>query len=161
MSGPEIVDPDVDLHDPAQRREAQSRQWDLILATSAGGILGAWSRYGLGLALPHGARAFPWSTVAINVSGCLLIGALMVVLTELTAPHRLARPFLGVGILGGFTTYSTFAVDAERLLRAGRPLIALGYVTVTLVGCLAAVVVGITSTRTLGRARSSVGAGRT
>ena len=62
----------------------------------------------------------------------------MVILLEVGHPHRLARPFLGVGILGGYTTFSTFSVDTVRLVHAHRPLLALGYVAATVsVGALA------------------------
>jgi CrcB protein len=145
------VDPDVDLHVDAQRHETDRGELDLLLACSAGGVLGAWARCAIGRALPHPAGGFPWSTVLINVSGCLLIGALMVVLLELTTPHRLARPFLGVGLLGGYTTYSTFAVDAERLLLAHRAGLALGYVAATVVGGALAVWLSTSVTLRLGR----------
>lgn len=147
-----VVDPDVDLQDARQQRETRTRQWDLVVAAAAGGVLGAEGRYAVGLAVPHAARQFPWSTVAINASGCLLIGALMVVLLELTSPHRLARPFLGVGMLGGYTTYSTFAVDVERLVLVHRPLIALGYVVVTVLACAATVWLSTVVTLAAGRA---------
>lgn len=147
----EVVDPDVDLHDPRQQRETTQRQWDLVLATSAGGILGALGRYGVDLALPHPLAAFPWSTVLINATGCLLLGALMVVLLELSSPHRLARPFLGVGVLGGYTTYSTFAVDVQRLVVEQRAGIALAYVVVTVVACAAAVMASTLGMLALGR----------
>jgi len=137
-----IVDPDVDLHDPAQREETRPREWDLLLTVAVGGVLGAEARYGIATGLPSSGSAFPWATVVTNISGCLLIGLLMSFLATLARPRRLLRPFLGVGVLGGYTTYSTFAVDAERLLRAGRALAALGYVTVTVVGCAVAVVLG-------------------
>jgi CrcB protein len=104
-----------------------------------GGVLGAEARYGLSLRIPHSDRQFPWSTVLVNITGCLLIGALMALLLELPAPHRLARPFLGVGVLGGYTTYSGFAVEVQRLLLHHRPLVALGYVAVTVIGCAGAV----------------------
>lgn len=147
-----IVDPDVDLHDPAQRREIRPRQWDLVLAVAAGGVLGAEGRYGLGLAVPHSGAQFPWATVIINATGSALIGILMVIVFELTAPHRLVRPFLGVGVLGGFTTFSTFAVDAERLVQAHRPLIALGYVAITLATCGLGVWLAATMTKDVGEA---------
>jgi CrcB protein len=147
----DIVDPDVDLHDPAQRAETVPRRWDLVLATSVGGVAGAEARYGLGLALPHGAGSFPWSTVVVNATGSLLLGVLMAVLLALPAPHRLLRPLLGVGVLGGYTTYSTFAVDAERLVREQRPAVALGYVGVTLAACLAGVLLGSSATAATGR----------
>ena len=95
----------------------------VLAAIAVGGILGSEARYALGLALPHAAGAFPVATAIINVSGSLALGALMVVLTELVTPHRLVRPLLGVGVLGGYTTFSTPMVDVQQLLRAGRPLL--------------------------------------
>jgi fluoride exporter len=134
-----VIDPDVDLSDPAQRGAESATQWDLIAATAAGGILGAEARYGLSSALSHHDQQFPWSTLLINSTGCLLIGVLMAFLLELPSPHRLARPFLGVGVLGGYTTYSTFAMEVQRLLLHHRPLLALVYVALTVLGCVAAV----------------------
>lgn len=139
---PHIVDPDVDLHDPAQRDETRPREWDLLAVVAIGGVAGAEARYGLDVALSHGSGAFPWATVLVNATGCLLIGALMVVLTEIARPHRLWRPFLGVGVLGGYTTYSTFAVDARGLIVAHRAPAALGYVVLTFAACLFAVWLG-------------------
>jgi fluoride exporter len=152
----QVIDPDVDLHDPAQR--AEGWRWDVLLAIAIGGILGSEARYGLNTALPHADGTFPWSTVLINASGCLLIGALMVLLLELTSPHRLARPFLGVGVLGGYTTYSTFAVDV--ILLRHRPFIALGYVVVTVLSCAAAVWLSTTLTLAVGRGVLSRAAAR-
>ena len=151
-TGYQAIDPDVDLHDPRQRHETRPRQWDLILATAAGGILGAEARYGVGLAVPHGGAQFPWATVIINATGCALLGVVMALLPQLTSPHRLVRPFVGVGVLGGYTTYSSFAVDAERLVLAHRALIALGYVAATLVSCGLAVFLAATATREIGEA---------
>lgn len=150
--GRHVIDPDVDLHDPSQRAETRPRRWDLLVAVAAGGVLGAEARYGIEVVLPHAPAAFPWSTVLINASGCLLIGLLMVLVLELTSPHRLVRPFLGVGVLGGFTTFSTFAVDAERLVREHRPLLALAYVVLNLVLCLVAVYAATLAARIVGRA---------
>lgn len=150
--GTGVIDSDVDLHDPSQVAETQQRQWDLLAAISAGGVLGAEARYGLDELLPHSGTQFPWSTLVVNVSGCLLIGVLMVLLLELTSPHRLARPFLGVGVLGGYTTFSSFAVDAERLLHHQRPLLALAYVVSTLALCLLAVLISTLATQIITRA---------
>jgi CrcB protein len=136
---PAIIDPDVDLGDPAQRPADPAQQWELLAATAAGGILGAEARYGLSLVAPHHDQQFPWSTLLINVTGCLLIGVLMTVLLALPSPHRLARPFLGVGILGGYTTYSAFAMDVQRLVLHHRPLVALDYLALTVLGCAGAV----------------------
>jgi len=131
------------------------RQWDLVLATAVGGIVGTEARYGVGVAISHHEQQFAWSTVAINASGCLVIGALMVVLLELTSPHRLMRPFLGVGVLGGYTTYSTFAVDAVRLVVDHRLAVALGYVATTVLACAFAVWVSTIATLAIGRGVTS------
>ena len=110
-----------------------------LAAVTVGGVLGAEARYGLTLALPVQTGRFPWSTLLINLTGSLLIGVLMAWLGRQATPRPLLRLFLGVGILGGYTTYSTFAVDVQQLLEAGRPLTALGYLAATVLGCAAVV----------------------
>ena len=116
-----------------------------VAAVSAGGVLGALARYGLGAAVgsPGG---WPLATFLINATGCLLIGALMAVVNARTT-HRLLRPFLGVGVLGGYTTFSTYAVDARGLLAAGRTGAALLYVALTPVCALLAVYAGTVAMR--------------
>lgn len=81
-----------------------------------GGIVGSLARYGLAAAIPHAEGGFPWATFLTNVTGCLAIGVLFARLTPKS--HPLLRPFLGTGVLGGFTTFSTYAVDTERLLHS-------------------------------------------
>ena len=117
----------------------------MLAAISAGGVLGAVSRYGIGAAWPHDPRGFPWSTWTVNVTGCLLIGVLMVLLTRLRPAHHLIRPFWGVGVLGGYTTFSTASVD---VLRAA-PGTALIYLGATLIGALLAVWVGTAATEAM------------
>jgi CrcB protein len=97
---------------------------------AAGGVLGAEARYGLDVLLPRG-DGIPWGTLTSNAVGCLLIGMLMVVVFELTEPHRLVRPFLGIGVLGGFTTFSAYAVETQELLDGGRAGLALSYLAAT------------------------------
>jgi CrcB protein len=126
-------------------------------AVAAGGAVGALARYGLALAIPAVPGHFPLATFLTNVVGGLLIGVLIVVLTELTTPHPLARPFLVTGILGGFTTFSTYAVDVEHLLAAHAVGVALGYLLGTLVAALAATWVGILATRAAGGLFSGAG----
>lgn len=147
------IDPDVDLHRRADRRETTPRPWDVLGAIALGGVLGAEARYNLGLALPHSPSGWPWSTLLINASGCLLIGVLMVTITELTSPHRLVRPFLGVGVLGGYTTFSTYSVELVQLLSSGHPGRAIGYLVVTPLVALVAVWLGAGGTRALRRMR--------
>lgn len=141
------TDSDIDLHVPEQRTELGHAPWAVLSAISLGGVLGGLARYGLSVAFPAAAGGFPWATFAINVSGCLLIGALMVAVSEVWSAYPLVRPFLGVGVLGGFTTFSTYAVDFVRLVQASAPGTAFAYLAGTLVAALAAVWVGITVTR--------------
>ena len=113
------TDPDVDLHVARQRDELPQAPWTVLGAIAAGGALGALGRYGLAAAWPHAPAHFPWATFVTNVSGCLLIGILMVLITEVRRAHRLVRPFLGVGVLGGYTTFSTFSLDSALLIERG------------------------------------------
>ncbi|MGH3936465.1 MAG: fluoride efflux transporter FluC [Pseudonocardiaceae bacterium] len=94
-------------------------QVPVLAVVAVGGMLGSAARYGVSVWLPSPAGTFPWSTFTVNVSGCLLIGILMVLIGEACSVHRLARPFLGTGILGGYTTFSAYTVDAHALLGTG------------------------------------------
>ncbi|MEV7554440.1 fluoride efflux transporter CrcB [Amycolatopsis sp. NPDC089917] len=122
-------------------------RWDVLAAVGVGGALGSLARYGLSVALPHSPGRFALSTFATNVSGCLLIGVLMALLSATTDPHRLLRPFLGVGILGGYTTFSTYATDTLDLVTNGRPFTGLAYAFGTVVAALVAVYAGHGITR--------------
>ncbi|WP_395103898.1 fluoride efflux transporter CrcB [Actinomadura sp. SCN-SB] len=135
----EPIDPDVDLSVPAQRRETAREQAPVIAVVAAGGALGATARYGAGLLWPTAADAFPWTTLAVNAVGCALIGVLMVLVSEVWTAHRLVRPFLGTGVLGGFTTFSTYAADIARLVRDGHAGTGLAYLAATVLAALGAV----------------------
>ncbi|HEU5471383.1 MAG TPA: fluoride efflux transporter CrcB [Actinophytocola sp.] len=141
------VDPDVDLHVPEQRVELAAAPGAVLAVISAGGALGALARYGVGLAVPTVPGRFPLGTFLVNVTGCLLIGVLMVLITELRRAHRLVRPFLGVGVLGGFTTFSTYAEEVRGLLRPESIGTGLGYLAGTVLAALAAVWAGSGVTR--------------
>ncbi len=118
-------------------------RWDILLAIAVGGSLGSLARWGVAEALPHTPSQLPWGTVLANVSGCFAIGVLLVVLAERRPDSRLLRPLLSTGVLGGYTTFSTYAIDTRTLLAAGRPLLAGAYLFGTLAICLLAVVVAI------------------
>jgi fluoride exporter len=111
----------------------------ILSAVALGGVIGSLARYGLAEAFPHGTGDFPWSTFAANVLGCFAIGVLLTRLTPRS--HPLLRPFLGTGILGGFTTFSTFAVDTEKLLH-GHEVVALVYYFGTVTAALLAAMLG-------------------
>ncbi|MFD6793881.1 MULTISPECIES: fluoride efflux transporter FluC [Prauserella salsuginis group] len=123
-----------------------TRHWDVLPAVAAGGALGSLARYGLGVALPSPAGV---ATLLGNVAGCLALGALMAVLTRRPAPPRLLRPFLGVGVLGGFTTFSTYVLDALSTARDGHLVAAFAYAAGSVLASVLAVVAGIAGVRRL------------
>lgn len=138
---------------PRSRWPAPLRdQGPVVAVVALGGVTGAFARYGAGLLWPTAAGAFPWTTFLVNAAGCTAIGVLMVTVTEcLPSAHRLVRPFLGTGVLGGFTTFSTYTVDVQRLLAAGHIAVALVYLAVTPVAALLCVWSAATLTRRLWR----------
>jgi fluoride exporter len=151
------LDPNLDLGPPSgigpRRRRHIVRPQGLIVASLAvGGSLGAISRYAISLASPTVTGRFPWGTFAINVSGSFVLGFLLIVLTEQFPLGRLARPVIGTGFIGAYTTFSTFMVEAVLLVRAGDPALALAYLGASLVVGLVAVFVGMVSARGVLRA---------
>ncbi|MFI6722844.1 fluoride efflux transporter CrcB [Streptomyces sp. R-74717] len=126
---------------------ARNPQGSVVAVVSLGGALGACARYGATLIWPTAPGGFPWTTLTVNVVGCTVIGVFMVVISEVWAAHRLVRPFFGTGVLGGFTTFSTYAVDIERLVDAGRARTGLAYLGLTLCAALAAVWSAVWATR--------------
>jgi fluoride exporter len=144
----EPIDSDVDLH---RARPARHLAGDaaLLAVIAVGGAIGATARYLIGQAWPTPQGAFPWATLVINVSGCALIGVLMVVVTDVLTRQRLLRPFLGTGVLGGFTTFSTYTVDILQLIADRHPGTALLYLASTAAAALIAVWVTANATRGL------------
>ena len=107
------------------------------LLVAIGGVCGVMARYGIGKATLH-SDALIWSTVAINIVGSFLLGLL-------AAEHWFARDVreaLGVGFLGGFTTFSTFSVQVVLDVDAGEPWRAFGYFAASVVGGIAAATCG-------------------
>ncbi|MFC8532686.1 fluoride efflux transporter CrcB [Streptomyces sp. NPDC057249] len=118
---------------------AKNPQTAVVAVVALGGATGASARYGASLLWPTAAGGFPWTTLVVNVTGCAVIGVFMVVISEVWAAHRLVRPFFGTGVLGGFTTFSTYAVDVEQLVSKDQAGTGLVYLGVTLLAALAAV----------------------
>jgi len=115
----------------------------ILLAVALGGGLGASARYELGLAFAAPTPpAFPTVTLAINLAGSLLLGLVLSLILDVWPPTRYARPFAAIGVLGGFTTFSTFVVETDRLAAAGEILPALAYVAASLLGGLACCAIG-------------------
>jgi CrcB protein len=124
---------------PPTRRSPLRGQLPTLAVIALGGAIGACARYGASLLWPTAHGAFPWTTLLVNAVGCAVIGAFMVVIAEGLTAHHLVRPFFGTGVLGGFTTFSTYAVDIQRLLTGGQFGAALGYLTGTAVAALVSV----------------------
>ncbi|MFF9901463.1 fluoride efflux transporter FluC [Streptomyces longispororuber] len=138
----------------ARRRNAVRREAPVVAAVAVGGAAGAAARYGAAVLWPPAAGAFPWTTLLVNAVGCAVMGAFMVLVTDLWTPHRLVRPFFGTGVLGGFTTFSTYAVDVQRLIEDGRAVTGLGCLALTPLIALAAVwTAAATARRALSRGR--------
>jgi len=144
----EPVDSDIDLRQAGPARHGRDEA-TMLATVAVGGATGAGARYLIGEGWPTPSGAFPVSTLAINVLGCALIGVLMVLITEVWSRQRLIRPFLGTGVLGGFTTFSTYTVDIQRLVAGAHMDIALLYLALTPIGALLAVWVSATATRRL------------
>ncbi len=117
------------------------------LLAAIGGALGALARWGVAEALPRADGGWPWATLLVNLTGCLLIGVLTGALAGRSPEPAWARPFLAVGVLGGFTTYSAFAVEAVGLAEAGRVAAAGGYVLASVLGGVLAVAAGVRAVR--------------
>lgn len=151
------IDPDLDPSDPAEpalvgHRRATSRrnsrvQPDVLAVIALGGMFGATARYGLGRAIPVRPQQFPWATFWTNLSGSFVLGFLLVVLLERFPPTRYLRPFLATGIIGAFTTMSTYLVDTALLLKDGHILTGLIYGVGSLVAGLLLAYAGVVAGR--------------
>jgi CrcB protein len=130
---------EANLAMPVPRRVPMRGQLPILAVISAGGAVGASARYGASLLWPTAHHAFPWTTLLVNAAGCAVIGVFMVVITDMWAAHRLVRPFFGTGVLGGFTTFSTYTVDFQRLVTGGQPRLALAYLALTALAALVSV----------------------
>lgn len=122
-------------------------RWDILLVIAVGGAFGSLLRWLLGQLVSAPRGEFAWATFLENVSGAFAMGVLIVFLIDVWPPSRYLRPFLGVGVLGGYTTFSTYVLDAGEIMLAGRPLVAAGYIFSTLILGLSAVWAGMALAR--------------
>ncbi|MCG5434310.1 CrcB family protein [Mycobacterium sp. MYCO198283] len=114
----------------------------ILVLVALGGVVGAVSRALIEGAWPHPPDTIGWATFVINVSGCLLLGALLAAIERFRPDQTLLRPFLGVGVLGGYTTFSTHIVEVQQLIDHGEPATALAYLGLQVITGVAAVAVG-------------------
>lgn len=136
--------------DPDRGRPTDPPASAVLGAVALGGGIGALGRAGLAQLLPHPAGGLDTATIVSNVLGSLLLGALLVLVSEQGRGRPLLRPFVGTGVLGGFTTFSTYAVHA-RGLASQHPLLMVGELLGTVVSCVAAVALGVALARRWGR----------
>jgi CrcB protein len=131
----------------AARRRSRRAEPGILGAIAFGGALGAPARYGISQLVDVTPGTFPWGTFWTNITGSFALGFLFVVLLERFPPSRYLRPFVASGFLGAFTTYSTFAMETDLLVKNGHVAVALAYAVGSLVGGFAAVWAGVVLAR--------------
>jgi CrcB protein len=151
------IDPDLAPTDPSEpalsRPRRPSRRFHgrarpgILAVIAAGGMLGASARYGMARWLPVQPGQFPWATFWTNIIGSFVLGFLLVLLLERFPPTRFVRPFLGTGVLGAFTTMSTYEVETALLLKDGHPATAATYGIGSLLAGLTVAYLGILAGR--------------
>jgi fluoride exporter len=152
------IDPDLAPADPAEpavddhaakRPIVRTRRAEpLVLAAIAlGGALGAPARYGVAQLIHVAKDSFPWATFWTNISGSFAIGLILALFLERFPPTRYLRPFVATGFLGAYTTYSTFAVETDLLIKDGHAGIAVAYAAASLLAGFLAVWAGIWAIR--------------
>jgi len=123
------------------------------LTVALGGGIGAWLRYATGVALgraigPAAAMAFPWATLMVNVAGSLAMGLVAGWLARYGSHGETWRLFLGVGVLGGFTTFSAFSLELALLIERGTPGTAFVYAAISVLAGLGGLFAGLAMMRT-------------
>lgn len=118
-----------------------------LLLVMAGGAAGSAARYLVGRwALAAFGPALPLGTLIVNIVGGLLMGVLVGLLARFSAAEPW-RMLLAIGVLGGFTTFSSFALDAAGMIERGVPALALGYILLSVCGAIGALFAGLALTR--------------
>ena len=121
----------------------------MLAAIALGGALGGPARYGVAQVIHVAPDTFPWATFWTNISGSFALGLLLALILERFPPSRYLRPFVATGFLGAYTTYSTFAVETDLLIKNGHAAIGLGYAAASLAVGFLAVWVGIWMARVI------------
>ena len=133
---------------PVAGRSAGARP-DVLAVVALGGMLGASARYGIARAVPTHAGQFPWATFWTNLSGSLVLGALVVVLVARAPSGRYLRPFLATGVIGAYTTMSTYLVETALLIKDGHAVTGLLYGVGSLVAGIGLAAAGVSVARRL------------
>lgn len=125
----------------------------MLAAIALGGALGAPARYGVAQLIHVGPNGFPWATFWTNISGSFALGIILAVILERFPPSQYLRAFAATGFLGAYTTYSTFAVETDLLVKDGHAATGLAYTGLSLLAGFAAVWAGIGIARAMPLAR--------
>ena len=117
---------------------------NFVLSIAAGGALGAVSRYYFALGITRWlGDVFPYGTLGVNIIGGLGLGMLVEIMTLAWSPGHAVKAFLTVGLLGGFTTFSSFSMETVQLLQRGETVAAGGYVVASLILSVGAFFIGM------------------
>ena len=122
----------------------------MLLAVALGGALGAPARYGVAQWMRVPKDTFPWSTFWTNITGAFVLGLFLTLVIARFPAQRYARPFVAIGFLGAFTTFSTMAVETVTLIRDGRAWLGIGYSSLSIAAGLAVAYAGIVAGRVAG-----------
>lgn len=117
--------------------------WVHLISVMAGGALGSALRFLVGAAVASPPGAFPWGTFTVNILGSFVLGVMSGLAVRYDVLSRTTLLFLGTGLCGGFTTFSTFSLEGLALIQAGHVWIFAAYAGGSLVGGLAAAALGI------------------
>lgn len=115
----------------------------VFAAIAAGGALGTAARYGVAQLIDVAPDTFPWATFWTNITGSFALGIVLALVLERFPPTRYLRPFVATGVLGAYTTYSTFAVETDLLVKDGHAPIAIVYAVSSMVAGFVAVWTGM------------------
>lgn len=122
----------------------------MILAIASGGAIGSVLRHMAGrAALAAFGGAFPYGTLLVNVLGSFVMGAFVAAFAHMGNPSQEMRAFMTVGLLGGFTTFSSFSLDVVTLYERGEIMMVFVYITASLILSLAAIFTGMFLVRSL------------
>ena len=130
----------------AARRPARGR---VLAVIALGGALGAPARYGVAQLVHVANGSFPWATFWTNITGSFALGVVLVLILERFPPTRYVRPLVATGFLGAYTTYSTFTVETDLLVRNGHTGIGIAYALASLVAGFVAVWAGMLVARAI------------
>jgi CrcB protein len=134
----------------AARFAVSTRPGDLAVI-AVGGALGTLARYGMSRLIVVAKGGFPWATFWTNLSGALVIGFFVTIVVEARPPSRYARPFFAVGFLGGYTTFSTMAVETVVLAKDGDALKGIVYIVSSVLAGIVLAYAGVVLARLLTR----------